>query len=124
MNLGKTFFAYLYSWDSSKAESRKRGAKMAILCLTMTESVWARLSMDNKQWTKGKKRNPVYRKYFFIIQNLILPIAYRLPIIFGMAYSHSIVAGGLLLISYTTRLMPFTLLMISFEIFAKNSYGK
>ena len=34
-------------------------------------------------------------------------------------YSHSIVAGGLLLISYTTRLIPLTLLMISFEISAK-----
>src|SRR5437870_4716830 len=36
-------------------------------------------------------------------------------------HSHSIVAGGLLLISYTTRLMPLTLLMIRIEIFASNS---
>jgi hypothetical protein len=41
-----------------------------------------------------------------------------------LSYSHSIVAGGLLLISYTTRLIPFTLLMISLEILAKNSYGQ
>lgn len=36
-------------------------------------------------------------------------------------YSHSIVAGGLLLMSYTTLLIPLTLLMISLEIAAKNS---
>ena len=39
-------------------------------------------------------------------------------------YSHSIVAGGFELISYTTRLIPFTLLIISFDTFPKNSYGK
>ena len=36
-------------------------------------------------------------------------------------YSHSIVAGGFELMSYTTRFTPFTLLMISFEIFIKKS---
>ena len=36
-------------------------------------------------------------------------------------YSHSIVAGGLLLISYTTRLIPFTLLIMSLETCAKKS---
>jgi hypothetical protein len=39
-------------------------------------------------------------------------------------YSHSMVAGGLELISYTTRLIPFTLLIISLDTFPKNSYGK
>ena len=39
-------------------------------------------------------------------------------------YSHSIVAGGFELMSYTTRLTPLTPLMILFEIFARNSYGK
>src|SRR5262249_35867644 len=39
-------------------------------------------------------------------------------------HSHSIVAGGLLLISYTTRFTPDTRLMIRVEIFASNSYGK
>src|ERR1700677_1795711 len=39
-------------------------------------------------------------------------------------HSHSIVAGGLLLISYTTLFIPFTLLMISLEISARNVYGK
>src|ERR1700722_5909797 len=39
-------------------------------------------------------------------------------------HSHSIVAGGLLLISYTTRLIPFTPLMISFDTSARNVYGK
>ena len=36
-------------------------------------------------------------------------------------YSHSIVAGGLLLMSYTTRFTPFTSLMIRVEIRASNS---
>lgn len=36
-------------------------------------------------------------------------------------YSHSMVAGGLELISYTTRLTPFTLLIISLDIFARKS---
>lgn len=36
-------------------------------------------------------------------------------------YSHSIVEGGLELMSYTTRLTPFTLLIISLETLAKNS---
>ncbi len=39
----------------------------------------------------------------------------------NLNYSHSMVAGGLLLMSYTTRLMPFTLLMISLLMWAKNS---
>jgi hypothetical protein len=34
------------------------------------------------------------------------------------------VAGGLELMSYTTRLIPLTLLMISFDILASNSWGK
>ena len=38
-----------------------------------------------------------------------------------LGYSHSMVLGGLEEISYTTRLTPFTLLMISLETFAKNS---
>jgi len=39
-------------------------------------------------------------------------------------YSHSIVAGGLELISYTTLLTPFTLFIISLDTFCMNSYGK
>src|SRR5690606_3524728 len=39
-------------------------------------------------------------------------------------YSHSMVAVGFELISYTTRFTPLTLLMISLEIFIRNSYGK
>jgi hypothetical protein len=42
----------------------------------------------------------------------------------GFGYSHSIVAGGFELMSYTTRLIPFTLLMISFETLPRNSYGR
>lgn len=65
--------------------------------------------------------NPKYRNMFFI--RLVLKdwirsyLFYSYPILF---YSHSIVAGGLLLISYTTRLIPLTLLMISLEISARN----
>ncbi|PXV61044.1 hypothetical protein CLV62_12743 [Dysgonomonas alginatilytica] len=44
------------------------------------------------------------------------PIIYRISV-----YSHSIVAGGLDDISYTTRFTPFTLLIISLETFARNS---
>src|SRR5690606_19153224 len=39
-------------------------------------------------------------------------------------YSHSIVAGGFELMSYTTLLIPRTLLIISLETLAKKSYGK
>ena len=45
----------------------------------------------------------------------------RFMLAFIDRYSHSMVAGGLLLISYTTRLMPFTLLMISVEMCARKS---
>ena len=40
---------------------------------------------------------------------------------FILNYSHSIVEGGLELISYTTLLIPFTLLIISLEINPRNS---
>src|SRR5262249_51834463 len=43
---------------------------------------------------------------------------------FAVTHSHSIVAGGLLLISYTTRLTPRTLLMIRVETRASKSSGK
>src|SRR5690606_3102987 len=39
-------------------------------------------------------------------------------------HSHSMVAGGLLLMSYTTRFTPFTLLMMLFEIRARSSCGR
>jgi hypothetical protein len=39
------------------------------------------------------------------------------------AHSHSIVAGGLLEMSYTTRLMPFTLLMMAVATRASRSSG-
>ena len=39
-------------------------------------------------------------------------------------YSHSIVAGGLELMSYTTLFTPLTLLIMSFDTFAKKSYGR
>src|SRR5438067_1478687 len=39
-------------------------------------------------------------------------------------HSHSIVAGGLLLMSYTTRFTPFTSLMTRVEMRASSSYGR
>ncbi len=39
-------------------------------------------------------------------------------------YSHSIVAGGFELMSYTTRFTPFTSLITRVEIRAKSSYGR
>ena len=41
----------------------------------------------------------------------------------GAIYSHSIVAGGLLEMSYTTRLMPRTSLMMRFETFERRLCG-
>ena len=41
----------------------------------------------------------------------------------GVPYSHSMVAGGLELMSKTTRLMPRTSLMMRFEMRASVSYG-
>lgn len=49
------------------------------------------------------------------------------PLVFyfhSIAYSHSIVAGGFDEISYTTLFTPLTLLMMSFDTFARNSYGR
>ena len=42
----------------------------------------------------------------------------------GMAYSHSMVDGGLEEMSYTTRLTPFTSLMMRPEILASRSAGR
>jgi hypothetical protein len=41
-----------------------------------------------------------------------------------VSHSHSIVAGGLVEMSYTTRFTPFTLLMISLLTSARNSWGR
>ncbi len=45
----------------------------------------------------------------------------KIPDIPGIYYSHSMVAGGFELMSYTTLLTPFTLFIISFDVFCKNS---
>lgn len=42
----------------------------------------------------------------------------------GVGYSHSMVAGGLELISYTTRLMPCTSFVILLLTFWRRSYGR
>ena len=52
-------------------------------------------------------------------ENFLKILCYRIK--FKNDYSHSIVAGGFELISYTTLFTPLTLLMMSFEIFIKNS---
>ena len=39
-------------------------------------------------------------------------------------YSHSIVPGGFEVMSYTTRLIPATSLIIRFETLSKNAWGK
>ena len=41
----------------------------------------------------------------------------------GNPYSHSMVAGGFELTSYTTRLIPLSSLMILFEVLASTSGG-
>jgi hypothetical protein len=56
-----------------------------------------------------------YGNYFQIDSNKVV---FQLD---SINYSHSIVAGGFELISYTTLLTPFTLFIISFETSAKNS---
>ena len=43
---------------------------------------------------------------------------------FILCYSHSMVDGGLELMSYTTLFTPFTRLMISLDTFERNSYGR
>ncbi len=55
--------------------------------------------------------------HYYSIKKLSFRIAFNY-------YSHSIVAGGFELISYTTLFTPFTLLIILLEISIKNSYGK
>jgi len=62
----------------------------------------------------SKNQTSVYDRYHitWIVSNQILRCK---------SYSHSIVAGGFELMSYTTRLIPFTLLIISLEMADKNS---
>ncbi len=52
---------------------------------------------------------------FYPVQPLINILGKYVP------YSHSIVAGGFELMSYTTRLMPRTWLIMSLDIFANKS---
>src|SRR5262245_20137597 len=57
--------------------------------------------------------------------HLLLPfVSFRVFRGDSLPHSHSIVAGGLLEMSYTTRLTPLTSLMIRVEIFASSSYGR
>jgi hypothetical protein len=80
--------------------------------VTVSVRLWA---WHNDICTGTKSIHKEYRENLFI--------SYCAPL--GVvSYSHSMVAGGLLLISYTTRLIPFTLFMISFEISARKVYGK
>ena len=62
--------------------------------------------------------------FYFIRITILLPQAFftsEKPSVYAgflgyVNYSHSIVAGGLLVISYTTRLTPSTSLMIRLEV--------
>ena len=56
----------------------------------------------------------------FNISKLIIQISI---IKLFISYSHSMVAGGLVVISYTIRLICFTSLMIRTEILSNTSYG-
>ncbi len=69
-------------------------------------------------------------EYYFLIfcciikylpQQIYLRFCNELTIFSIIIYSHSIVAGGFELISYTTRLTPLTLFIILFDISAKKS---
>jgi hypothetical protein len=55
------------------------------------------------------------------IKQKIVTILQEAEVFFVSYYSHSIVAGGLELMSYTTRFTPLTRFMISLEISAKKS---
>jgi hypothetical protein len=86
---------------------------MAILCFFIT------LSCDTcTESICDKAENCIAVNTNTDKKNCFIPCAL---VILEVNHSHSIVAGGLLLISYTTLLMPLTLLMISLEISAKNS---
>lgn len=61
----------------------------------------------------GRVGNKKLRK-----QALLYP---ELNVCMSKGHSHSMVAGGLELMSYTTRFTPRTLLMISLEMLARNS---
>ena len=56
--------------------------------------------------------------------NAGLDFVYRVQVNTGRDYSHSIVAGGLPLMSYTTREMPFTSLMMRLDTRPRKSYGR
>ena len=75
---------------------------------------------DKITWQVNRKEQS--KKSLFAV---LMSINFSVYFLISFAnYSHSMVAGGLELISYTTLFTPFTLLIISLLIFAKNSYGK
>lgn len=67
-------------------------------CCTNDLNVWVMPATPHKYW---------------VFRHIITP----------SDYSHSIVAGGLLVISYTIRFMPCTSFVIREEIFVRISYG-
>lgn len=68
-----------------------------------------------KQALRRKDRDSIFLSIPYSLGGVVLVLKN------SSDYSHSMVLGGLEEISYTTRLTPFTLLMISLETFAKNS---
>lgn len=74
-----------------------------------------------------RTNDTVYNILLQVFSHLFSCEEYRRLLCFSpakMGYSHSIVAGGLLVISYTTRLIPATSLTMRFEILASRSCGR
>ena len=111
---------------SLNAESKKIGVKTTIffagwLFCAMIDLQIKNSNINKKAFFIWHYLQTNYNKIFIQMNQQRITIQHSK---INDVYSHSMVAGGLLLISYTTLLIPFTLLMISFEIFARNSYGK
>ena len=84
------------------------------MVLISVDFVWPICNNGNKQNVTSN----IKMKYNLFILSIGMNYLTCSKIVY---YSHSIVAGGLELISYTTLFTPFTLLMISLDTFAKNS---
>lgn len=83
----------------------------------MRLSVYVQIAHKRSEYEKRSVLT-LYVRQTFRFNILLIPLLSRIK---KINYSHSMVAGGLELISYTTRFTPRTLLMISLETFARNS---
>ena len=98
---------YLYDVVASNAESRYKGVKIATWYLVRLS---CDITLKPVTLNKKAKNNPVILFIYLLAKFMVED-----------GYSHSIVAGGLLLISYTTLLIPLTLLIMSLEMYARKS---